>query len=153
MKKVLALVVLVAMPSVALAGAQNMAGCGLGSMLFKENQMVHQIVAATTNGCFGNQTFGITTGTLGCTQDGRVAKNKERIVFVESNFISLKRDMAVGQGQYLNSLATLFGYQTPTEKEHFCKFIQTHYENLIPTETTTPIEVIERLESNLPVRS
>jgi hypothetical protein len=153
MKKLLALAMLVAMPSVAMAGAHNMAGCGLGSMLFKENTMVHQILAATTNGTFGNQTFGITTGTLGCTQDGRVAKNKERIIFVESNYISLKRDMAVGQGQYLNSLAALYGYQTPTEKEHFCKFVQTNFEKLLPTETTTPIELIERLESDLPVRS
>ena len=34
--------------SVAYAGNQNDAGCGLGSQLFKENKPVHQIVAATT---------------------------------------------------------------------------------------------------------
>ncbi|RYZ63378.1 MAG: DUF3015 domain-containing protein, partial [Proteobacteria bacterium] len=39
------------------------AGCGLGNMILgKENQ----VFAATTNGTLGNQSFGITFGTLNC---------------------------------------------------------------------------------------
>ena len=54
-------------------GGQNMAGCGLGSMLFKDNNNTKgvQSTAATTNGIFDNQLFGITSGTLGCTGDTR----------------------------------------------------------------------------------
>ena len=52
-------------------GGQNMAGCGLGSMLFKDNNNTKgvQSTAATTNGTFYNQYLGITSGTLGCTGD------------------------------------------------------------------------------------
>jgi len=39
----------------------GMAGCGLGAMLFgHENSTGKQVLAATTNGTFGTQTFGIT---------------------------------------------------------------------------------------------
>ena len=39
------------------------AGCGLGSLVFGNQKGIVQIFAATTNGLFGSQTFGITTGT------------------------------------------------------------------------------------------
>ena len=42
-------------------------GCGLGSMAFEgQNGLMSQTAAATTNGIFGNQTFGITSATLNC---------------------------------------------------------------------------------------
>ncbi len=42
------------------------AGCGLGSMIFGDSPGFVQVLAATTNGCSGSQTFGITTGTSNC---------------------------------------------------------------------------------------
>ena len=49
-------------------GGYGMAGCGLGSLLFgNDNTTLMQILAATTNGLFGSQTFGITSGTSNCT--------------------------------------------------------------------------------------
>ncbi len=42
-------------------------GCGLGTMVFDGQQgKVYKVLGATTNGTSGNQTFGITFGTLGC---------------------------------------------------------------------------------------
>lgn len=41
-------------------------GCGLGYILFKDPKnpgILIQVFAATTNGTFGNQTFGISSGT------------------------------------------------------------------------------------------
>ena len=86
MKKLLALSLVAAlMPSLAMArGNHPMAGCGLGYMLLsnKDNEKVTQVLGATTNGTFGTQTFGISSGTSGCTEDGAVkmAKAKEGII-------------------------------------------------------------------------
>src|SRR5205823_3826374 len=65
------LVVFVLSAGVAYADAENpaatgkstygLAGCGLGSMLFGDQKGMIQILAATTNGTFGSQTFGITS--------------------------------------------------------------------------------------------
>src|SRR5690606_21045070 len=61
------------------AGAQqvpSVGGCGLGSKLFEgQRGVAPQVLAVTTNGTFGNQTFGISSGTLGCNQDGVVRSN------------------------------------------------------------------------------
>jgi hypothetical protein len=46
------------------------AGCGLGSILFGAKPGFVQVFAATTNGTFGSQTFGITTGTSNCGGGG-----------------------------------------------------------------------------------
>ena len=77
MKRIVTLAAVVALvaPSLALAKGGNhpMAGCGLGYVLFghNDNSPIMQVLAATTNGISGNQTFGMTTGTSGCTDDGR----------------------------------------------------------------------------------
>src|SRR5512139_1907858 len=64
----LALLVVVMFAGVAFASKTN-TGCGLGYMIFKGQEgLASQTCAATTNGTFGNQTFGITTGTSECDQ-------------------------------------------------------------------------------------
>jgi hypothetical protein len=97
------------LPSLAAAQSYGSAGCGLGSLAFKENGKWQQVLAATTNGTFGSQTFGITTGTSNCAQDGVVLKQKEREVFVAANTETLKTEMAKGTGENLIVLAHLFG--------------------------------------------
>ena len=49
----------------------GMAGCGLGSLAFEPGE--GQISAATTNGTFYNQFFGISSGTLNCV-DGAIGE-------------------------------------------------------------------------------
>ncbi len=112
MKKALAVLSLMAaFPVAALAAGQdNVGGCGLGSMVFKgQSGVVPQVLAVTTNGTSGNQTFGITSGTLGCTQDGMVHSNMKTALFIENNKDALARDMSVGSGETLASLAHLIG--------------------------------------------
>ncbi|MGH8759512.1 MAG: DUF3015 family protein, partial [Burkholderiales bacterium] len=71
MKKVLIAIAMSALP--ALAFADNIGSCGWGAKLFDgEKGTAPQVLAVTTNGTFGNQTFGISSGTSGCTQDGTV---------------------------------------------------------------------------------
>lgn len=128
-------------------------GCGLGKLLWGEaasghNKIVQQVLAATTNGTLGNQTFGITSGTSGCTNDGMVKNDQKVIVFASANFENLKQEMAQGGGEYLSSLATLM--DIPAEHQGvFFSMTQERYTSLVKSETTTPDEMLVALNQEL----
>ena len=104
------------------------AGCGLGSIVFGAKPGMIQVLAATTNGTFGSQTFGITSGTSNCEKGGgdmedggdmekphkkHKKKNtgsiQEQTDFIANNLNSLKRDAAQGYGDSLAALASTLG--------------------------------------------
>lgn len=98
--------------ALAAAGSTAMygsAGCGLGSVLFGDQPGVIQIVAATTNGFYGIQTYAITTGTSNCTEDGVALVDRERALFAEANFEVIKQEIAMGHGENVAVLASLYG--------------------------------------------
>lgn len=117
-------------------GSYGMAGCGLGAVLFKgKNDKVSQILAATTNGTSGNQTFGITTGTLECTDAGTLSVAQMKKVFVEANYDRLALEMAQGQGDYLTVMAAFYGCQGQ-EATSFGQLTQSQYEDLFSSENS-----------------
>lgn len=85
----------------------GMAGCGLGSMLFGNQNGFVQVFAGTTNGLFGTQTFGISSGTSNCVDSGsaRVATR----AYIEANREALAKDIARGQGETIAGLAAVAG--------------------------------------------
>jgi hypothetical protein len=92
-------------------------GCGLGTVLFKgaaDDKVLLQTFQATTNGIYGNQTFGITTGTLECAQPKSFANNQQINEFMVANMDNLARDIAQGRGETLDAFAELLG--VPAEK-------------------------------------
>jgi len=89
------------------ARAYGPAGCGLGSLIFDPGSGFTQIFAATTNGTFGSQTFGITSGTSNCAGGGGGSASAK--AFVETNRVALAKDIARGQGETIDSLAHLAG--------------------------------------------
>ena len=113
MRKLLA-VAAIALPFSAMAaGENNIGACGWGSKLFEgQSGLAPQVLGATTNGTFGNQTFAITSGTSGCTQDGTVRSNWKTALFIDGNREQLARDMSTGSGETLDSLAHLMGVQS-----------------------------------------
>jgi hypothetical protein len=97
---------------VAHAGGYGTAGCGLGSMIFHDDKGLVQVLAATTNGTFGTQTFGITSGTSNCEDTkGGTASAK---AFIETNREAFSKDVARGQGETIANLTTLAGCTSPT---------------------------------------
>jgi hypothetical protein len=87
------------------------AGCGLGSLLFGDQPGLVQVLAATTNGTFGNQTFGITTGTLNCGEPA-VGRGGAAL-FIEGNREALAKDVSRGQGETITTLSHLAGCKDP----------------------------------------
>lgn len=87
------------------------AGCGLGSMLFGAKPGFVQVFAATTNGTFGSQTFGITTGTSNCGGGGGGTPSARN--YVETNREAVAKDISRGGGETIADLSQLAGCSNP----------------------------------------
>ncbi len=115
MKKVLFAAAL-SLCTLSASAAHGPAGCGLGSMLFEgKSGLLFNVLAATTNGSTGNQTFGMSTGTLGC-EDAQTAK-VSAVSFVEGNKVALSNDISRGNGQTLDAYLELIGNKNADKKK------------------------------------
>jgi hypothetical protein len=150
MKKLIVTVAALAiLPTTSVLAKPNNVGCGLGSMVFEgKSGLAPQILAATTNGTFGNQTFGITFGTLGCAKDGVVSMPVPHKIalFADQNLDKLAHDMAVGNGETLNSLAVLMEVEDQ-DKLAFFNATKTNFTKIFPHENATTIEVLQGLNN------
>ncbi len=123
-------------------------GCGLGKMLWADyshqKAIGPQVLQATTNGTLGNQTFGISTGTSGCTNDGKIFASEKANVFVSVNFDNLSQEMAQGHGEHLTSLATLMGIPEEHHPEFFA-MTQEKYTTLVQAGESSPKAVVKAM--------
>ncbi|MGB5854609.1 MULTISPECIES: DUF3015 domain-containing protein [Oceanisphaera] len=150
MKKILAVVTLVvALPLSNVALADQDIGCGLGSMVFAGNSgKVSKVLGATTNGSSGNQTFGITFGTLGCDGTGPVTSSEKLAMFIDGNMDNLARDMAKGEGETLATLSEVWGIQQ-ADKSEFNAVAQANFADIFGSENVTSQEVLVSLNTLL----
>src|SRR5205809_7580561 len=123
-------------------------GCGLGKLAWADfghqKNIGPQVLMATTNGTFGSQTFGISTGTSGCTNDGKVMAEQKTTMFAQLNFENLSQEMAQGQGEHLASLATLMG--VPAEHQAaFFALTQERYTSLVKTGEASPVAMVKAI--------
>ncbi len=120
MKKLLILAVAVVVVAFAVgsafAAANTNTGCGLGSLAWggKADSTLFQAFEATTNGTFGSQTFGITTGTSNCNTPSKFVSNERTNEFVVANMDNLAKDIARGNGETLEAFADLM--KVPAEQ-------------------------------------
>jgi hypothetical protein len=135
-----------ALPISAAQAANDGAGCGLGKVVLGGKSGVGtNIGAGILNMTSGNQTFGMTSGTLGCDTSTTVQnESKERDVFVASNIDNLSVDAAQGQGNYLASLAHIMAIEEQ-DKNSFYSLTQNRYEDLF-VNSEKPEEVLAALD-------
>jgi hypothetical protein len=123
-------------------------GCGLGKLAwadFKNQKNIGpQVLMATTNGTFGSNTFGISSGTSGCSNDGQVWAEEKVNVFAAINFENLSQEMAQGKGEHLASLATLMGVPADHQAEFFA-MTQERYMSLVQAGETSPVAMVKAL--------
>lgn len=124
-------------------------GCGFGKIWWAADPSAKskgvQILMGTSNGLFGSQTFGISSGTLGCTDNGKWWAEQKTIVFAELNFETLTQEIAQGHGEYLGSLATLMGI--PAEQQSvFFALVQQRYESLVEIGDISPAALVNALK-------
>lgn len=122
--------------------AYGMGGCGLGALVFgNDNAKWKQIVAVILNGIYGNQTFAITSGTSKCTKGSASSAAMEQEVFVSSNLSTLQKDAAQGSGETLVSFAEVLGCQV--QSNEFAKLSQSQYSYIF--EVNDPQMIVTRV--------
>ena len=123
-------------------------GCGLGKLAWSDyahqKNIGPQVLMATTNGTFGSGTFGISSGTSGCTNDGTVMAEHQTTTFAQLNFENLSQEMAQGQGEHLASLATLMGISVEQQATFFT-ITQERYISLVRTGESSPMAMVKAL--------
>ena len=142
-KKLVAVAALALAPMT--ASADNAAGCGVGTMIMEgKSGLVFHVLAATTNGTFGNQTFGMTSGTLGCKVDDAVTASAELRQFASANLDQLSLEMAAGEGEALTALASLYGIEAQ-DRAAFYTLTKANYGTIISGDAVTAGEVLTSL--------
>jgi hypothetical protein len=150
MKKFL-IIALIAVFSVSvgteLFAKQSNVGCGLGTVIFKDKEgLLFQLFAVTTNhSVCGNQTFGISTGTLNCEQFKGIVSNEKINKFVADNMDNLAKDIAKGNGEYLNTLAVLMEVKEPVRGQFYGK-LQSNFSKIYTSDKVTHTDVLNNIE-------
>jgi len=144
MKKVICSAALLVASSSAYAVAPGGPGCGWGNMLFEgQNGPVH-FLATTTNGTSGNKTFGMTSGTNGCSMDGKLTYGgKSMIGSIMDRF---SEDVAQGNGEALDAVAVIYNI-APEDRATFAEVTHQNFKVIFPSAQVTADEVITSLEA------
>ncbi len=145
MKKIIvSAIAVLALATMASATVNNQTGCGLGSQIIKDdNSAVMLSIQATTNGTSGNQTFGITSGTSGCTKT-KFVMNERAAEFVASNMDQLAKEVAVGHGESVDTLAELLEVE---DKVTFAASLQSNYTAIYTSQNANMADVLDNIST------
>ena len=145
MKKIIAGLVLISASSVANAGsAGGDSGCGWGQALFAgQSGMASHVLAGITNVSTGNNTFGMTTGTNGCTTNGTLSYGGKSVV--SSIMDEFSEDVARGEGEALDTVAVVYGVDAQ-DRDTFAKVMHENFTSLFPSEDVTAEEMMASIE-------
>lgn len=144
MKKLMAGTILMAAASSSFAVAPGGPNCGWGNMLFEGDSGPVHFLASTINGTSGNKTFGMTSGTNGCSTDGSLTYGGESMI--ASIMDEFSQDVAMGHGEALNAVAVLMGV-APEDRQTFAEVTHENFSVIFPSENVTAKEVMVSLDS------
>lgn len=122
-------------------------GCGLGWAVTKKQSFLGTTTRNTTN-VFIPNTFGMTSGTMGCAQHSIAKKEQPAVNFVLSNYDTLQMDMAQGGGEYVTGLATLMGCGDGVQAE-FGRMTQSKYREIFGNGKATPVQVFQNVKTQV----
>ncbi|NPU93555.1 MAG: DUF3015 domain-containing protein [Gammaproteobacteria bacterium] len=141
MKKVLIGALLLGTSSLAMAEAPGGPSCGWGNMVFKgQSGMGPHFLASITNGTSGNATFGMTTGTNGCSVSGTLSYGGKAMVNLSAIMDEFIEDAANGQGEAMTAMAVSMGVQ-PEDRAAFAQAVHTNFDSIFPTADVTAEQV------------
>ncbi len=148
MKKILGTVALSALLASTLsAGGNSNTGCGLGSMIIpNQNTVLTQVAAVITNGTSGNQTFGITSGSLNCDKPAKIALNEKTERFVAENMDTIAVDVAAGEGESLDTLLSMLKVE---DKSAVSAKLKANFASIYASENVTSAQVIDSISASL----
>ena len=100
-------------------------------------------LAVTTNGTFGNQTFGISSGTSGCDPQGRITggTGSMALAFLENNMEQFAMDASAGHGETIDTLAGILN----VDSEKLGEISKTNFATLFPSDNVDAVDVTVNL--------
>jgi hypothetical protein len=126
--------------------ADSSTGCGLGSLIWKDNSIISAMFRITTNHSFSSQLFGITTGTSGCSAHSIVKRDMAPVYYAEANIEELKVEMSQGKGEFVGTFSEALGCPS-TLKADFIKMSQEQYSEIFPKAEVTPMEMLTNVKT------
>jgi len=110
--------------------AYGMAGCGLGSTVFKTDSKGSQISASILN------TTGLQTSAISCTHSSNCGTDKaeayqmEQKVFVAANLRNLEVDVSSGGGSYVQAFAEVLGCSADDNYGEFLEVSRANFKDI-----------------------
>lgn len=115
--------------------------CGWGNMVFegKSGLPVH-LLATIVNGTSGNATFGMTSGTNGCSTNGALTYGGKSLLGMNGVLEEVAHDVAMGEGEALTALSVAMGVSVE-DRSHFNNVLHEQFAFIFPSEDATAEEV------------
>jgi Protein of unknown function (DUF3015) len=140
MKKLAIGLVIAAMSTSALAKDYGAAGCGVGAIIFDgQSGLGPHVLAATTNGFYGTQTFAMSSGTLGCDVTGKIEAHTA-LYLIDGNMESVAQAIAAGEGESLAALADAFKINA-ADVALFNKTLKNNFAEIYTNDSVSSTEV------------
>ena len=145
MKKAILAAALLGSSFAAHAEAPGGPGCGWGNMLFEgKSGLPFHLLATIVNGTTGNATFGMTTGTNGCSTSGTLTYSGQSLLAMNGVLEEVAQDMAVGEGEALTALSMSMGVPA-AERSHFNAVMHENFAAIFSAEDVTAGEVADNI--------
>lgn len=146
MKKLLIASAFIASSS-AFAVAPGGPNCGWGNMLFSgQSGLPAHFLASWTNGTSGNATFGMTSGTNGCSSDGTLTYGGKEMVNVGAIMDEFSEDVARGDGEALTAVAVSMGI-SEQDRPVFKQTLHSNFDTLFPSADVDAQAVMDSIVS------
>jgi len=107
-----------------------------------DDSALFQAFQATTNGTSGTQTFGITSGTSNCTRPSNFVQNEKLQQFVQANMDNLAKEMAIGQGETLDTFVEMLGVPADRAVMYKAK-LQANFDKVFTSDKVVLADVID----------
>jgi hypothetical protein len=122
-----------------MAEAPGGPNCGWGNMLMDgQSGLGAHIIASITNGSTGNATFGMTTGTNGCSANGTLTYGGKSLVGAVMD--EFGEDVARGDGEALTAVAVSMGI-SESDRPLFKSVMHQNFTTLFPSQDVTADQV------------
>ena len=122
-------------------------GCGLGKVAIGEKEgLGWNLLGTFLNGISGNQTFGMTSGTLGCGESDLFVSNERMDIFVADNMDNLAVDIAMGSGESLDALMEL---AQVNDKTKAAEVLQANFDAIYPDASVGEAQVANSIRGVL----
>ncbi|MFB4394530.1 MULTISPECIES: DUF3015 domain-containing protein [unclassified Pseudomonas] len=137
MKRILLGTLFTAVSINAMAEAPGGPNCGWGNLLFEgQRGTPAHFLASTTNGTSGNATFGMTSGTNGCSTKGALTYGGKSWLAMNGTMNELSEDMAQGKGEALTTYAVVLGV-APEDRAYFSTVTHQHFQQIFSSADAT----------------